>query len=145
MVRGLTGLLALSLLCGCAPANGLRVEGPARPSVSIRVVLVLDYRSQPGTQPDVLWLDPVTAMVGLRWSEWGGPRAVAEGVVVTAECGDPSCLRPQQPGGLPGRLILDRSVQRGETSYYSRAMITPAEAADFPEDLRDIRLPVPAA
>jgi hypothetical protein len=147
MGRGLAGLLALGLLYGCASPGGLRVEGPARPSVSVRQVLVLDYGNHPGAQPPTLWLDEVTAVVELRWSGWGGPQAAATGVLVPAECAEPSCLRAQQPGGVPVRLVLDQPVQRGDTRYYSHAALT--QSGSRPDwrvrDYGSVRLPVPAA
>lgn len=146
MVRRLAGLLALSLLCGCAAPGGLRVEGPARPSVSIRQVLVLDFHHHPGSQPETLWLDEITAVVELRWSGWGGPEAVATGVPVLAECAEPSCLRPEEPDGTPVRVVLDQPVQRGDTRYYSRAALVPSGSQpDWVSDYDSVPLPVPAA
>jgi hypothetical protein len=146
MVRGLTGVLALGLLCGCAAPGGLRVEGPARSSVSVRQALVLDYINHPGSRPQTLWLDEVTAVVELRWSEWGGPQAVATGVLVPAECADLSCLGPQQPGRVSVRLVLDQSVQRGDTRYYSHAaLVWTGPRPNSVGDYDSVRLPVPAA
>lgn len=41
----------------------------ARPSASVRQVLVLDYGNHPGWRPETLWLDATTAvMEGCHWS-----------------------------------------------------------------------------
>ena len=141
------GVLVLCLLAGCTSPGGLRVEGPAAPTASVRDTLVLDYAQRPARRPETLWLDEVTALVDLRWSGWDATRAIATGYLVQPYCARAPCLPTAGPDAEPVRLQLDGLVQRGDTRYYSHVSLTPTarpDPAGLVSQYASVHLPVPA-
>ncbi|WP_329222786.1 hypothetical protein OG352_36495 [Streptomyces sp. NBC_01485] len=137
----------LACLTGCGAAgggSGIRVEGPAPSRIPWSgPVYVLDWKSLAWQHPDGLDLTGHTVLWGVKWQNWGSPRATGTGSVLDLPCRS-GCPHGDYPD-YAVTIVFEGLVKRQYAAYYSRASVTPVGAAapHWAEDVSSVRLHVP--
>jgi hypothetical protein len=99
--------------------DGFGVPVTARYRRTVRVWVQGTGRGDnPAVRPRVLPFGMRSAVVGIRWSRWGGRTAVGRGQVEFNNC-QPDCARAR-PQYFPVRVVLERPRDCGSRWKYTR-------------------------
>ncbi|NEA99038.1 hypothetical protein [Streptomyces sp. SID13726] len=135
----------LADLSACGAAGGeIRSEGPAPSRIPwTGPVYALDWQSLAWPRPDTMDLTADTVLWGVKWHDWGSPRATGTGSVLDLACRS-GCPHGDYPH-YAVTIVFSGLVKRQYAAYYSHAAVTPVHppAPGWAEDVRGVALHVP--
>ncbi|WP_055527895.1 hypothetical protein [Streptomyces graminilatus] len=106
--------------------GGVRVEGPAATRIpSTGPVYVTDWYGRAWQHP--VEVDPTmrVTLTGLKWRDWGSPRARATGTVLDVTCLGGCTGSGNHPRRVPVKVVLSDLVRREGVSFYGHLNLVP--------------------